>query len=132
MEKLNGFRVVARNYKDLIVWQKAMELVESVYVLTRTFPREETYALKSQINRAVVAIPSNIAEGQARGSQKVEFQRFLYLALGSLAEVDTQLELAKRLNYLKREDTEAVHSLMNEIRKMLFGLIKTLKKPLNR
>ncbi|MCL5428388.1 MAG: four helix bundle protein [Chloroflexi bacterium] len=99
MEKPNDdYRVVARNYKDLIVWQKSMKLVESVYTpLTGNFPREETYALKSQIHRAVVSVPSNIAEGQARGSQKIEFQRFLYLALGSLAEVDTQLELAIRL-----------------------------------
>jgi len=128
MEKLNGARVVARNYKDLIVWQRAMGLVENVYALTKTFPREETYSLKSQIQRAVVAIPSNIAEEQARGSQKIEFQRFLYLALGSLAEVDTQLELAKRLNYVKSKDIEDVNSLMNEIRRMLFGLIKTLKR----
>lgn len=127
MEKLNGARVAARNYRDLIVWQKSMDLVEIVYQLTKGFPREETYGLKSQLQRAVASVPSNIAEGQARGSQKIEFQRFLYLALGSLAEVDTQLELAIRLKYLKSEDREAVNSLMDEIRKMLFGLIRTLK-----
>ncbi len=128
METLNGSRAVAKNYKDLIVWQKSMDLVEGVYKLTGNLPREETYALKSQIQRAVVSVPSNIAEGQARGSQKIEFQRFLFMALGSLAEVDTQLELAIRLNYVTREGVADVSSQMNEIRKMLFGLIKTLKR----
>jgi four helix bundle protein len=90
---------VVNCYKDLIVWQKAMDLTEMVYQATKAFPREELYGLTNQVRRAAVSIPSNIAEGQARQST-AEFRNFLSLARGSLAEVETQLMIAQRLGYL--------------------------------
>ncbi len=87
------------SYRELIAWQKAMELVFAIYEITKAFPREETYGLKSQIERAAVSIPSNIAEGQARYSQK-DFANFLGHARGSLAELETQLMIARHLGYI--------------------------------
>ncbi len=114
---------IIRTHKDLDVWNKAMELAEKLYLLTEKLPREEQYGLVSQIRRAAVSIPSNIAEGAARNSTK-EFIQFLYVALGSLSEIETQILLAKRLRLI----SEAV--LLNDIvstRKMLLGLIRFLK-----
>lgn len=91
-----------RSHRALIVWQKAMDLVEAVYKATASFPKEETYALTSQIRRAVVSIPANIAEGQGRRLPK-EYLYFLANARGSLLELDTHLEIAVRLKYLSRE-----------------------------
>src|SRR5690606_24522123 len=88
-----------QSFRDLLVWQKAMNLVTEVYQLTQQFPKEEMYGLSSQIRRAVVSVPSNIAEGHQRGTK--EFLQFLKIAKGSLAEVETQLEIALRLNYLQ-------------------------------
>src|SRR6266704_3485421 len=93
------------HYRDLIAWQKSMDLVEDVYRLTRVFPREELYGLTNQLRRAAVSIPSNIAEGQTRSHVK-EFLQFLSMAQGSLAEVQTQIELAGRLRYLSPEQVE--------------------------
>jgi len=87
-----------RNYRDLLVWQKAMSLVEQIYALSRQFPADERFGLVSQIRRAAVSVPSNIAEGQARNSTR-EFVQFISHAEGSLAEVDTQLTLAGRLGF---------------------------------
>ena len=92
------------NYRDLIVWQKAMDLVQAVYKITAGFPKEELYGLTSQLRRAAVSIPSNIAEGQGRRTTG-DFQRFLAIANGSLREVETQILIAKRLNYLHNERT---------------------------
>ena len=92
-----------KNYKDLIVWQKAMDLAAEIHRLTRSFPREELYGLTSQIRRAAVSVPSNIAEGQARQST-AEFRNFLSISQGSLAEVETQLLLAQRFQYLQPQD----------------------------
>jgi four helix bundle protein len=117
----------SRNYRDLIVWQKGMDLVVEIYQLTKDFPKEELYALRSQLQRAAVSIPSNIAEGQARGALPSEFTRFLRIALGSLAELDTQLELAIRLSYLTTDEIIKAKNLSLELRKMLFGLINSLK-----
>jgi four helix bundle protein len=86
-------KVAAKNYRELIVWQEGIKLAKAVYKLTEKFPRQETYALADQIRRAVVSVPSNIAEGQARKSTR-DFRRFLHISLSSLAEVDTQLVLA--------------------------------------
>jgi len=116
-----------QNYKNLLVWQKAMDLVAQVYLLSGKFPNAESYGLKSQIQRAAVSVPSNIAEGQARGSTNSEFSRFIRIALGSLAELDTQLELSTRLGYLTEAETEKTSAMALEIRKMLFGLLKKLK-----
>jgi len=86
-----------KSYKDLIVWQKAMDLVEMVYQVTRSFPKDELYGLTNQLRRAAVSVPSNIAEGQAHNST-AEFRNFLSIAHGSLAEVETQLLIAERLH----------------------------------
>ena len=116
-----------QNYKDLLVWQKGMDLVVQIYQLTGKFPNVETYGLASQIQRAAVSVPSNIAEGQARGTTHSEFSRFIRIAIGSLAELDTQLELSIRLRYITDAEAEEVFALALEIRKMLFGLLKKLK-----
>ena len=116
------------DYKDLNVWKNSIDFVEIVYKIVSSFPREEIYALSDQLKRAVVSIPSNIAEGASRNSNK-EFVQFLYIALGSASEVETQLIIAKRLNY--------IHSIENElneltrIRKMLNSLISSIKRKIN-
>ena len=110
-----------KTYKDLIVWQKAMYLAEQTYKLTKGFPKEETYGLTSQLRRAVVSVPSNIAEGQARQST-AEFKNFLSIAQGSLAEVETQLLLAIRFEYLTQQQAATALSLREEISKMLSSL----------
>ena len=114
-------------YRDLQVWQKGIELVKEIYLLTKQFPKEEIYGLSSQIRRASVSIPSNIAEGQARKNTD-EFRQFLYIALGSLAEVDTQLELPIQLSYLSQNDIHKTANLVLELRKMLYSLINKLPK----
>ena len=100
--------MTVRNYTELIAWQKGMDFVEAVYKATKQFPKEELYGLTSQLRRAVVSIPSNIAEGQGRRSTK-EFVQFLSIAHGSLREAETQILIAKRLNYI---DAEQVRRLM--------------------
>jgi four helix bundle protein len=111
------------SHKDLDVWNKAMELTENIYSLSSGFPREEQFGMVSQIRRAAVSIPSNIAEGAARKSDK-EFVQFLYIALGSLSEIETQLILAKRLRYIK--ESNLIKDLAS-VRKMTIGLINYLK-----
>lgn len=113
------------SYKDLIVWQKALDLVEMVYQVTRAFPKEELYGLTNQLRRAAVSIPSNIAEGHARSSTQ-EFHRFLSIAKGSLAEVETQLLIAQRLGYLSNDQLAPILSLQTEINKMANGLMAKL------
>lgn len=109
------------SYQELIVWQKAMDLAEEIYRLSKNFPKEEIYGLTSQIRRAAVSVPSNIAEGQARQGT-AEFLNFLSIARGSLAEVDTQLLLAQRFQYLPVETSAKAASLIVEISKMLASL----------
>ena len=111
------------NYKELIVWQKSMDLVEKVYELTLLFPKDEKYGLISQIQRSAVSIPSNISEGAGRNSNK-EFRNFLGIANGSINELSTQLELALRIGYIKNNELEEVLILITEIQKMNFTLIK--------
>jgi four helix bundle protein len=113
------------SYKDLVVWKKAMELVVRIYELTEKFPSSELYGLTSQMRRVAISIPSNIAEGRRRGSKK-EFLRFLLNAYGSGAELETQLEIAKRLPKTKNLDYTKVCSLLEEIMKMLNRIIKML------
>jgi four helix bundle protein len=112
-----------KTHKDLDVWKEAMTLAKEIYRLTANFPKEETYGLVSQIRRAAVSIPSNIAEGAARNSSK-EFIQSLYVSLGSLAELETQLLLSRELGFLKNDGT---NGSIERIRKMLLGLIKHLK-----
>ena len=94
-------QVRSHSYKDLIVWQKAMDLVELVYKLVKYFPKEEVYGLSSQIKRSTISIPSNIAEGRRRGTRK-EYRQFLIIAYSSGAELETQIEIAKRLAFGKK------------------------------
>ena len=115
-----------KGYKELIAWQKAMDLAPEAYRLVRKLPREELYELGSQIRRAAVSIPANIAEGQARHHRK-EFVQGLYIARGSLAELDTLLLAAERLGYLQEEEFRPLNPMMIEVRKLLQGLIQSLQ-----
>jgi four helix bundle protein len=116
------------SYHDLKVWQKAMELVTDVYSLTRAFPKEELYGLAIQLRRAAVSVPSNIAEGKGRCSDK-ELLVSLHHARGSVFEVETQLLLARQLNDLMAPQAEKATSLAGEVARMLNGLIDSLKAP---
>ena len=115
-----------KTYKDLVVWQKSIELVLATYKLTDQFPREEVFSLTSQIRRAVVSIPSNIAEGKMRGGN-IEFKRFLFIAYASGAELETQLIIAKKLPKTTRLDYNEVDSLLEEVMKMLNKLLSQLE-----
>ena len=119
---------MSTGHEKLEVWQQSMNLAVEVYRVTETFPKEEVYSLTSQIRRCAVSIPSNIAEGSARGSRK-EFIRFLYIALGSSAELSTQLNIAQRIGYLKSIDNEL--EKLEIIQKMLNALISSLKRTTN-
>lgn len=112
-----------RSHKDLIVYQLSMDLVIDVYRITKAFPKEELYGLTAQIKRACVSVPSNIAEGAGRRG-KAEFIRFLYIAMGSLSEVDTQLEIAGRLSFFEAD--ERILKKINLIKNMIAKLIKSL------
>ena len=114
-----------QSHKDLNVWKKSMEFVQNIYRLTRKFPQEEQYGLSAQMRRSAISIPSNIAEGAARNSKK-EFKPFLYISLGSAAEIETQLEIAEGLGYIS--DGKTLQTNIIEIRKMLMGLISFVVK----
>jgi len=114
------------SYRDLVVWQRSMELVTVVYELTEQYPKSEVYGLISQTRRSAVSIPSNIAEGRRRGSRK-DFRQFLIIAYGSGAELETQVEIAKRLSFGKNLDYKRVDSLLAEVMKMLNKIISTLR-----
>ncbi|NMA66370.1 MAG: four helix bundle protein [Clostridiaceae bacterium] len=115
-----------KDFKDLIVWQKAMELVVEVYNLVKKLPKEELFALSDQMRRSAISIPSNIAEGQGRNSTK-EYIYFLSIAKGSKSELETQLLLCSKINYLKNSEIETAINLIHEIGKMLNTLQKSLK-----
>ena len=117
--------MAVRNYRELIAWQKAMDLAEAVYQVTQEFPREEVYGLTSQLRRAAVSIPSNIAEGQGRRSTK-EFTHFLGVAYGSLQEVETQIILATRLGYCRDGQEARLLEGTAEVGKLINGLTKAL------
>jgi four helix bundle protein len=114
-----------QNYRELIVWQKAMDLVEAIYAATREFPREEVYGLTSQLRRAAVAIPSNIAEGQGRRTTQ-EFLHFLSIAYGSLREVETQVMIATRLRYMSEDTATRLLELAGEVGRLINGLSNAL------
>ena len=114
-----------RSYRDLIVWQKSIELVDAVYRATANFPKNEIYALTSQLRRAAISVPSNIAEGHARKSTR-EFVNFLSIARGSLAEVETQIVIAKRLGYLDDALEADTFSKTTEIGRLMAGLARSL------
>lgn len=114
-----------KNYRDLIAWQKAMDLAERVYQLTAEFPNDERFSLTSQIRRAVISIPSNIAEGQGRFT-RADFRRFLSIAHGSVRELETQLLLARRLRYLGEEQLDELLERSSEVGRLIRGLAKSL------
>jgi four helix bundle protein len=116
---------VAQHYRDLLVWQKAIALVTDIYRLTREFPKDELYGLTSQIRRAAVSIPSNIAEGQGRLTRG-EFRQFLGQARGSYAELDTQLISANNLGYLR--DSSDLFGSLSEVGRLLNGLLSSLSR----
>lgn len=116
-----------RSYRELKVWQKGIELVKMIYELSRSFPKSETFGLASQMQRAAVSIPSNIAEGQGR-QHTGEFRQFLHIAIGSAAELDTQLIVAVELGYIGTEQAQPLFDLILEIRKMTYALINKLPR----
>ncbi|QJW96192.1 four helix bundle protein [Frigoriglobus tundricola] len=114
-----------RNYSELIAWQKATDLVEAVYALSAGFSREEMCGLTTQVRRAAVSVPSNIAEGQGRWTTG-EFVQFLGIANGSLREVGTQIHVAVRLGFVSRIDSETVLRLASEVGRLIYGLRNSL------
>ena len=119
MKSING-------YKDLIVWQKSMDLVDEIYKLARLLPKEELYALSDQMRRAAVSIPSNIAEGYERKSKK-EYSQFLSVARSSRAEIETQILICIRQGFFTQEKADKVFGLCDEIGKMLNSLITKIE-----
>ena len=115
-----------KSYKELIAYQKSKELVKVIYVLTKDFPKEELYGLTSQIRRSAISIPSNIAEGYMRGSR--EYIQFLKIALGSCAELETQLELSKEVGICNSSDFNKPYELNTEITKLLITYIKKMER----
>ncbi len=118
--------MAVRMYQDLLAWQKAMDLAEAVYRATQAFPKDELYGLTSQLRRAAVSVPSNIAEGQGRGTPS-ELIHHLRIAQGSLQELETQLLLAERLSYLPKETAEKFVNLTGEVGRLIRGFIKSLR-----
>jgi four helix bundle protein len=114
-----------KNYKDLQVWQKAFELCAVIYQITKKFPKEELFGLVSQMRRCAVSVPSNIAEGHGRGSNK-EFAHFLRISIGSCNELETQIMLSEKLKYIDKKISSKLQNDCNEILKMLYGLTKKL------
>ena len=115
-----------KTHRDLKVWNNSINLVTTVYKITNDFPKEEMFGITSQMRRAAVSIPSNIAEGAARNSTK-EFNNFLSIALGSASELETQILISRNLNYLNSNNSEKLLNDLNEIQKMIQGLMKNLK-----
>ena len=115
-----------KKFKNLKVWEKGIDLVVDVYNKTESFPKEEVYGITSQIKRSAVSIPSNIAEGSGRGTDK-DFNRFLDIALGSSFELETQLIIANKLNFLSDDSFSQINEQIDEEQKMIIGLQKKLK-----
>jgi four helix bundle protein len=116
--------VKVKQYSELVAWQKAMDLVVEVYTITKGFPREEMYGLSSQVRRAAVSVPSNIAEGQSRSSR--DFVYFLSIAQGSLSEAETQMQIAQRLGYVDASRLEEFAKLAGETGRLIRGLAKSI------
>jgi four helix bundle protein len=118
---------ITKSYRDLIAWQKAIELVIKTYNLTRAFPTYERYGLSSQMQRCAVSIPSNIAEGSYRRSEK-DFHRFILIAYGSGAELETQLVIAARLGYCQDSLLQNIQALLNDVMRLLNRLAQSISK----
>jgi four helix bundle protein len=121
---------MGQHFKDLVVWQKAMEMVTEVYKLTDNFPKREVYSLTDQIRRAAVSVPSNIAEGQAHHNNR-EFVHFLRHSSGSLAELETQLNIAERLGYADATSTAQILLRVHEVGRILNGLIGSIREQID-
>ena len=117
--------MIVQTYRELVIWQKAITLTKEIYSLTKKLPKEEIYALSNQMRRAAISIPSNIAEGQSRNSTK-DFIRFLSIARGSKAELETQLLICQELNYLTELEIKPALEILSEIGKMSVSLMKKL------
>jgi len=115
-----------KTYKDLVIWQKAIDLVTEVYRVTARFPKEELYGLTSQIRRSAVSVPSNIAEGYGRKSTN-DYIRFLQISMGSLYELQTQLQIARNLTFIGDTAFQAIYESTREIERMLSSLINKVK-----
>ena len=122
---------MARDFKNIKAWQYADDLAVLVYSKTKSFPKEELYGLTSQLRRAVVSVPTNIAEGASREHKK-EYLHFLYVARGSIAEAEYLLHLSRRIGYLKDDEYRQVEDLRKEAAKTLQGLINSVKKEANK
>ena len=116
-----------RSHRDLVAWQKSMDLAVLIYETTRSFPREEIYGLISQIRRCSSSIPANIAEGQGRRSPR-EFHQFLAHSRGSLLELDTHIELALRVGYIEEKQYKEIQERINEVGRILNGLMRSIDK----
>jgi four helix bundle protein len=119
--------VKINSYRNLIVWQKSVALVTDIYTLTKSFPQEEKFGIVSQLNRASVSIPSNIAEGWGRKSSK-NYLQFLRISRGSLMETETLLEISKNLNYINDSEFKVISDNIEEVSKILQGLIKSIQQ----
>ena len=117
----------SRAHRELDVWKRSMEFVKDIYQVTEAFPNAEIYGLTSQMRRAAVSIPSNLAEGAARKGSK-EFKQYLNIAQGSISELDTQIELASMLNYIDSKIYDTLMEKLSTISKMLFGLSRSLSE----
>ena len=116
-----------RNFRTLDIWKNGIEIVKQIYVLCESLPSEEKFGLKSQLTRAGVSVPSNIAEGCSRNSE-IEFKRFLEIAMGSLFEAETQLVICEELNFLISDELNETYELLNKEAKMINSLINRIKK----
>ena len=117
--------MAGKNYRDLVTWQRAMDFTVDVYAATSAFPREEIYGLTSQLRRSTMSIPSNIAEGEGRGSPG-DFKRSLSIAHGSLREAETQLILSQRLRYLETANAERLREQAEEVGRLINGLSNSI------
>lgn len=114
-----------QTHKDLLLYQKAMDLVTDVYLITKKLPKDEQYGLVSQIRRAAISIPSNISEGAGRLSQR-EFRNFLSIASGSVSELETQLNICNNLNFINKEELDELLEKINEVKMLCYGLIRKI------
>jgi len=116
-------------FRDLLIWQKAMQLVTNSYSLTATFPKDELFGLTSQLRRCSISIPSNISEGFGRGTNK-DYHRFLTISLGSLFEFQTQIEIASNLKYISESDFNKIYEDSRELERIMSSFIKKVKSTL--
>jgi len=126
MEKIEK-SIKLKTYKDLIAWKKSYQLCLNIYELTKTFPKSEIFCLSDQIKRSALSVPSNIAEGYSRHQTK-EYIRFLYISYASLAELETQLMLAKDLSYIDSDRFKKALHMQNDVQRLMMGLIRSLKR----